>query len=384
VIRGSLLLVAGCLPLATPGELMRIIHLLKHGLRDNGHVHVAVDLACAQADAGHDVVFASAGTSFGNVLRRHRVQVVDLPLASNVRDVLPTVRALWALCRQFRPDLIHAHMMSSALLAYPICKVRRIPLVTTMHNSFDKHSFLMRLGTVVVAVSGAERDLLLSRGYPARKVVTIVNGPVDSPREEPIADPPALRTPSVMTLSGLHPRKAVDDVVTAFADVAAQHPAWHLNVVGSGPQREELEAQAHHLGLDERIHFLGPSTNPRQLLEQTDIFATATLADPCPLTIMEARAAGCAIVGTEVGGIPETLDNGAAGLLVPTRDPRAMADAFERLMDSPELRSTLKQRALDGAPYYRVQRMAEDHLRLYGSLVRTQGTGTEAAPGRVE
>jgi glycosyltransferase involved in cell wall biosynthesis len=374
-----LLLVVGCLPQATSGGLMRIIHLLKHGLRDNGHVHVAVDLACAQADAGHDVVFATGGTSFGDVLRRHGVQVVDLPLASSLGDVLPTVRALWALCRRFRPDLIHAHMMSSALLAYPICKVRRIPLVTTMHNSFDKHSFLMRLGTVVVAVSEAERKLLLSRGYPARKVVTIVNGPVDSPREEPIDNPPVLRTPSVMTLSGLHPRKAVDDVVTAFADIAANHPAWHLNVVGSGPQREELEAQAHRLSLDDRIHFLGPSTNPRQLLEQTEIFATATLADPCPLTIMEARAAGCAIVGTEVGGIPETLDNGAAGLLVPTRNPSAMAEALVRLMDSPELRSTLKQRALAGAPYYRVERMAEDHLRLYRSLMRTRRAAAEAA-----
>ncbi|MGI3785608.1 MAG: glycosyltransferase family 4 protein [Janthinobacterium lividum] len=343
-------------------------------------MHVAVDLACAQADAGHDVVFASAGTSFEQVLRRHGVQVVDLPFAGSPKDAAPTVRALWALCRAFRPDLIHAHMMSSALLAYPICKIRRIPLVTTMHNSFDKHSFLMRLGTVVVAVSGAERELLLSRGYPPHKVVTIINGPVDSPREEPVDNPPTLLKPSVITLSGLHPRKAVNDVITAFAGVAPGNPDWHLNIVGSGPQRDELEAQARGMDLDGRIHFLGASANPRQLLEQAEIFATATLADPCPLTIMEARAAGCAIVGTEVGGIPETLDGGAAGLLVPAKDPTAMAEALQRLMGSPELRSALQRRALDGAGYYRVQRMAQDHLVLYRSLLRPRKTSDEGAP----
>ncbi len=262
-------------------------------------------------------------------------------------------------------------MMSSALLAYPVCKARRIPLVTTMHNSFDKHSFLMRLGTVVVAVSEAERSLLLSRGYPPRKVVTIVNGPVDSPREQTAVDLPSLATPCVMTLSGLHPRKAVGDVITAFGAVAAENPAWHLNIVGSGPQREQLEGWARETGVDERIHFLGASASPRQLLKQAEIFATATLADPCPLTIMEARAAGCAIVGTRVGGIPETLDARSRRSARPDAGPLRDGGGPPATRGTPELRSTLGKRALDGADHYRVERVAADHLRLYESLVRS-------------
>ncbi|WP_375432497.1 glycosyltransferase family 4 protein [uncultured Friedmanniella sp.] len=347
---------------------MRIIHLLKHGVRGNGHVHVAVDLACAQSDAGHDVVFAAARSSYADVLRRHGVEVVDLPEPQRVKDAPGSAWALARLCRRFRPDVINAHMMSSAVLAYPIAKVLRVPLVTTMHNSFDKHSVLMRLGKVVVAVSEAERQLLLSRGYPERQVVTIFNGADQSPREGAEADDPPLLRPCVVTLSGLHPRKAVSDVITAFSHLAPDFPEWHLNVIGWGAERKRLELQVAELGLQQAVHFLGSTAAPRPLLEQADIFATATLADPCPLTVMEARAAGCAIVATAVGGIPETLEHGKAGQLVPVHDPQAMAGALRVLMGDPVVLEEWRARALEGADYFTVERMSRDYLSLFSHL----------------
>ncbi|WP_375422735.1 glycosyltransferase family 4 protein [uncultured Friedmanniella sp.] len=347
---------------------MRIIHLLKHGVRGNGHVHVAVDLACAQSDAGHDVVFAAARSSYTDVLRRHGVEVVDLPEPQGIKDVPSSAWALARLCRRFRPDVVNAHMMSSAVLAYPIAKLLGVPLVTTMHNSFDKHSVLMRLGKVVVAVSEAERRLLLSRGYPEHQVVTIFNGADRSPREGAESDDPPLRRPCVATLSGLHPRKAVSDVITAFSHLAAEFPDWHLNVIGWGAERERLELQVAELGLEQAVHFLGSTPAPRPLLEQADIFATATLADPCPLTVMEARAAGCAIVATAVGGIPETLDHGGAGQLVPVHDPGAMAAALRRLMADPVALVDARARARAGAEYFTVERMSQDYLSLFASL----------------
>lgn len=348
---------------------MRIVHLLKHGSRGNGSVHVAVDLACAQADAGHEVVFAAARPAYAEVLAAHGVEVAELPEPLGARDVPGSGAALLALIRRFRPDVVNAHMMSSAVLAYPICKVLRIPLVTTMHNSFDSHSALMRLGTVVVAVSGAERDLLLSRGYRPEKVITIFNGADQSPREGVITDDAPLARPCVVTLSGLHPRKAVGDVIAAFARIAADFPQWHLNVIGWGADRGRLEQVAVELGVASQVHFLGSTPAPRPLLEQADIFATATLADPCPLTVMEARAAGCAIVATSVGGIPETLEQGGAGQLVPVHDPGAMARSLRRLMADPAELRAWRARALDGAEFYTVKRMSDDYLGLFGALI---------------
>lgn len=350
---------------------MRIVHLLKHGVRGNGHVHVAVDLACAQADAGHDVMLASSGGSYDELLRAQGVTVVTLPEPAGMRGVAHSGQALLGIVRRFRPDILHAHMMSSAVLGFGISKIVRAPLVTTVHNSFEKHSVLMRLGKAVVAVSEAERRLLLSRGYRAAKVVTVVNGANGSPREQLAAEESIglLARPCVMTLSGLHPRKAVGDIVTAFAAVLPEFPDWHLNIVGWGPDQERLEEQVARLGIERSVHLLGATLNPRPLLVQADVFATASLADPCPLAVMEARAAGCAIVASAVGGVPEVLEQGRAGQLTPPSNPAAMAAAFRSVMSDQAALSMWQARAKDGAEHFTVARMAEDYARVYKSLL---------------
>jgi glycosyltransferase involved in cell wall biosynthesis len=270
-----------------------------------------------------------------------------------------------------RPDIMHAHMMSSAVLGYGVARLVGATLVTTMHNSFERHSVLMRLGRVVVAVSEAERRLLLSRGYPDRKVVTVVNGADGSPREAiPADDIGPLVRPAVMTLCGLHPRKAVGDVILAFAKVQPEFPDWHLNIVGWGPDRDRLEYLVAESGVQSSVHFLGSTTAPRPLLAAADIFASASLADPCPLAVAEARAAGCAVVATAVGGVPEVLDHGRAGHLVPPSNPGALAAAFRTLMSNPEVLAAWRARAKQDSEYFTVARMTEDYGRVYTFALR--------------
>lgn len=351
---------------------MRIMHLLKHGVRGNGHVHVAVDLACAQADAGHQVSFVSSGGSYDSLLRAHNVDVVTIPEPGGFRATSRSGLALLLIARRKRPEIIHAHMMSSAVLGFGVSKIVKSTLITTVHNSFEKHSALMRLGKIVVAVSESERQLLLSRGYRDKKVVTILNGADGSPREDlPFDDIGPLALPCVVVLSGLHRRKAVGDVIAAFAEVASDFPQWHLNIVGWGADRERLAAVVADRGLQRSVHFMGSTLTPRPLLEASDIFATATLADPCPLTVTEARAAGCAIVATAVGGIPELLDHGRAGQLTPASDPPAMAAAFRTLMADKEVLAQWRDRARTGADYFTVRRVAQDYMRVYESVARS-------------
>lgn len=351
---------------------MRIMHLLKHGVQGNGHVHVAVDLACSQAGAGHEVSFVSSGGSYDRLLADHGVRVVTIPESGGLRGTSASGLGLLRAAGALRPEIMHAHMMSSAVLGYGVAKLVGATLVTTMHNSFERHSVLMRLGRVVVAVSEAERRLLLSRGYPDRKVVTVVNGANGSPREAlPGNGIGPLQRPAVMTLCGLHPRKAVGDVISAFAEVRSDFPEWHLNIVGWGPDRERLESIVAERGLQPAVHFLGSTTSPGPLLAAAEIFASASLADPCPLAVAEARAAGCAVVATAVGGVPEVLDHGRAGQLVPPHNPGAMAEAFRTLMSDREVLADWRARAQQGSEYFTVARMAGDYERLYASLLRS-------------
>jgi glycosyltransferase involved in cell wall biosynthesis len=359
---------------------VRIVHVLKHAVRGNGSVHVAVDLACAQADAGHDVWFASARGSYDDLLRAHGVSVTPIPEPTSVREATRSMFALLRLVRREKIEVIHGHMMSSAVIGRVVAQLSGARLVTTMHNSFDGHSWLMRLGAVTAAVSEAERTLLLSRGFSDRRLVTVINGVGGSAREElPIDDIGELQQPSIMTLCGLHHRKGVNDVISAFALISDEYPAWHLNVVGWGAAQAELQQQAEDLGLAERVHFLGSTLTPWPLLASTRIFATGSLADPCPLTVMEARVAGRAIVGTRVGGIPEVLEDGQAGHLVPPQDPEAMAVAFRELVADPATLLRWQELAEDPAGFFTVRRMADDYDLVYqwllGLVPKPTGTG---------
>lgn len=357
----------------TSATSLSVMHLLKHASRGNGSVHVAVDLACAQADAGYSVYFASARGEYDDILRAHGVNVETLPEPSTAAGAIRSTRALIKLVRRVRPDLLHAHMMSSAVLAYPISKIFRSPLTTTVHNSFDSHSWLMRLGRLVVAVSEAERTLLLSRGYSPRRVRTVLNGVVGSAREAlPVHDIGPLRQPSIVTLSGLHRRKAVDDVISAFALIAKRFPEWSLEIIGWGPAMPELEQQVRELKLESRIRFLGSTITPWPLLIDADIFATATVAEPFGLSIAEARAAGCAIVATNVGGVSEVLDGGEAGILVPVHDPAAMAQAFGEMLGDEEKLDLWKARAKQGSDYFSVERMQADYHKAYLTVLSSR------------
>jgi glycosyltransferase involved in cell wall biosynthesis len=352
---------------------MKIMHLLKHCQDCNGHVNVAVDLACTQVALGHEVVLASAGGHYEPLLTAHGVEHVEIPHAGGLGGAARTLRSTVAAARRFRPDVLHAHMMTSAVMGFAAARTVRAPLVTTMHNSFDRHSVLMRLGDVVAAVSDAERRLLLTRGYPEGKVVTVLNGVDGSPREpagtssdapgEDVAEQVA--RPCVMTLSGLHRRKGIDDVIGAFAQVKPEFPHWHLNIVGGGPDRDDLGRLVAELGLDSSVHFVGASERPRALLRQAEIFASGALAEPFGLAVAEARTAGCAIVATAVGGVPEVVDHGRAGRLTPAAEPAAMAAVFRTWMGDDGERSTWRARAAAGAEYFTVERMAQDYLRLY-------------------
>ncbi len=362
--------------LSTGVHRMRIMHVLNHCHDGNGHVNVAVDLACTQVVEGHDVAIASSGGPYVDRLRSEGVLHADLPDANRhggrlggIERMMGSSGRLVSEVRRFRPDVLHAHMMSSALQGFVAGRLLRVPLVTTVHNSFDRHSFLMRVGRRVVAVSEAERRTLLARGYPAARLVTVLNGTIGSPRSDWAQDRIGeLPQPSVMTLSGL-PRKGLPDVIDAFARVLPDFPQWHLNIVGNGPDRDHLAELIRVRGLTASVHLQGSTWNPHPLLEQSAIFASGSLAEPFGLVLAEARAAGCAVVATDVGGVPEVLDHGRAGLLCPPSDPAAMSHHFRRLMGDPALLTEWQTRARVGVERFTVARMTADYQRVYEAVL---------------
>jgi glycosyltransferase involved in cell wall biosynthesis len=264
-------------------------------------------------------------------------------------------------------------MMAGAVFGYFTSLISRASLVTTVHNSFDKHSILMRLGDQVVAVSEAERQSLLKSGYEAARLSVVINGPNHSPRDNFFANgaPEAIeiKQPCVVTVCGLHRRKGVNDLIRGFSEAAGQLPDWRLYIVGQGPDRQLLVDLVDELGVANKVSFLGSVRNPAGILLQSDIFVLASYADPCSLAIGEAREAGCAIVATAVGGTPELLEFGEAGRLVEPGSPKQIAGELRQLMTDQTTLRDWRARSFRGSEYFRVSRVAKDYEQVYGSVI---------------
>jgi glycosyltransferase involved in cell wall biosynthesis len=328
---------------------MHVMHILKHSNHGHGNAHVAIDLACLQSRQGHQVSYASAGGDYDGLLRREGVSLVTVEQSrDNKPSLLRATAQLIGACRRDRPDVLHAHMMAGAVIGYAASRSLGIPLVTTVHNSFDRHSALMRLADTVVAVSEAEKTALLKKGFRTERTTVVINGPNGSPREEflPEGASISLARPSISTLCGLHRRKGVFDILAAMSLLPTSMRNWQLNIIGDGPDRVELEA----------------------LLEQTDIFILASYAEPCSLALAEARHAGCALIATAVGGSAELLEHGNAGILVAPGQPVEIANALMQMAQSPQTLEGWRARSKAGSQYLNAGRVARDYLAVYEAL----------------
>jgi glycosyltransferase involved in cell wall biosynthesis len=248
----------------------------------------------------------------------------------------------------------------------------QIPLVAHLHNVHDRESRLMGVADRVIAVSAAVCEDMQRRGIPAKKLRVVLNGTLNSPRTKPLGKiaPQPLARPAITSVAGLYERKGITELIEAFASLASDFPAAHLYLVGDGPIRSQLEAQAAATAAGARIHFTGFQSQPQSYMLASDIFVLASRRESFGLVLTEARQAGCAIVATLVDGIPEALDGGGAGLLVPPRDVPALTAALRSLLSDRTLAQSLSARAQQGLERFTTATMARDVEKIYRELLR--------------
>lgn len=356
---------------------MRILHTVPHVRNSgNGLVNVCVDLACLQSSAGHRVAVASAGGSFEALLREYGVRHYSLPHRSNPIYAIAGIRRFRHIARQFRPDIVHSHAMAGTVYAWLSRPGLRYRTVSTVHTAFRRSAVLMGLADRVVAVSSLDAETLVRRRVPRRKIDVVGNAPALSPRRSAAnvsTTVASIDRPAVTTVAGLYQRKGIDVLIAAFETVFSRHPAVHLYIVGEGPDRASFAAQIERSAAREQIHLLGFMSDPTAVLEQTDVFVLASRQDPSPLVIGEARTAGCAVVATDVGGIRDALDDGAAGTLVRPNDPGMLAEAIDELLADQERLTAGKIAAASNVERFSAKHLSEAMLSLYVRLLDRLG-----------
>jgi glycosyltransferase involved in cell wall biosynthesis len=222
-------------------------------------------------------------------------------------------------------------------------------VVHTVHGLLDREPWhgpvlkhlASRLTDATVAVSTPLHSYLRRRcGIPEAQLLTIPNG-VDTSRFVPLrrGDParcarreqvaaPWARHPLVGHVARLVPIKNQMLLLSAFRRVVDTLPDARLLIVGDGPLREPLTAHAADLGLGGHVSFLGARDDVADWLPSLDVFVLSSDAEGTSMSVLEAMASGVCVVATDVGGTPELLAGGRAGVLVPPRDAPRLADAI--------------------------------------------------------
>ncbi len=354
---------------------MKILHVLNHVIDEgNGIVNVAVDLAILQRRFGHVVTVASNGGGYEAILRANGVEHLVLDQARRPLTLLKAIARYRTIIRMREPDVVHVHMMTGAVLCRLLRRRRNeYLLVATVHNEFQRGSILMALADVVIGVSDSVASSMCKRGVPRERLHVVKNGTIGSPRRSHVT--PEIRPlyrPAITTVAGLYHRKGITDLIEAFSAVAQKHSDAHLYIVGDGPDRKEFEQLAQTSPAHARIHFEGFQRDPERYLLATDIFALASRREPFGLVISEARAASCAVVATNVDGIPEALEGGSAGILVPARDPAAMAQVFDELLGDREELARWRTLAAKNLEWLTVDRVARELDEIYTRELRAR------------
>jgi glycosyltransferase involved in cell wall biosynthesis len=287
----------------------------------------------------------------------HRTPLAgESPLASLVYVVVALGHLLR---RRSKIDLVHAHgALSPATIALG-GRLLGLPCLVTVLGT-GPHGDLARLGrkplgrtrsrmlfrwSWFAALSADARRELLSRGVPADRILSLPNG-VDlevyrpAAREERARLREALGLPQgrlVGTFVGrLHPVKDVDTLLAA----AARVPELTLVIAGDGPERGRLEAEATRLGIEERVRFLGESSEVADVLRASDAFLLSTHGEGMSNALLEGMACGLpCLASRSVGGAAELLEAGR-GMLLPDGDAGAWAAAVQRFADDPGLRES--------------------------------------------
>ncbi|MBI4003951.1 MAG: glycosyltransferase [Candidatus Omnitrophica bacterium] len=296
--------------------------------------------------------FEAAGVRVHNFAMRHKL---DLGAVWRLRRVL----------RQERPEILHTHLIHADVLGRLVGRWCRVPVVvSTVHmveairykwfwKTMDR--WTSRLNDALTAVSEeVKRGVVAVEGLDPARIRVIPNGV-----EFPGAPDPAvrqrhrrqLRLTEDAWLVGIvaqlyaGPRKGHHVLFEAVRRLLPRWPTLHGVVIGDGPSRQSLEAQARALGIAERVRFVGLQRDIPAWLSALDLFVLPSLEEGAPIAVIEAMAAGCPIVATAVGGVPELITDHETGLLVPPGDVDALAEAIATLCADRVLAARLGQAA---------------------------------------
>lgn len=366
------------------GGAPRHVLSLASGLRDGYEVWIATGVE----DRGE-----------GSLIEEVRSSGVGLALVPGLRrrpSPAHDLRALVWMCRFMasgRFQIVHTHTSKAGILGRLAGRLAGVPVsVHTFHGNIFEGFFdplpsslfllieraMAKLTDRFVAVSSQNLSYFVARGIARRGKFRLIYNGVDPAAFSRVGKLEARRAlglprgPVVGTVAALVPVKGLEYFLQAASSVSSELPEVTFVVAGGGVLEGKLRRRAEELGLD--VRFLGLRKDVPFVLSALDLFVLPSLSEGMGLSIMEAMASGLPVVATYVGGIPELVVQGSTGILVPPRDPDALAGAILECIVQRERAEEMgrmgRERVLN---HFTLSRMVGEHDALYRELLEERG-----------
>ena len=326
----------------------------------------------------------------------HEAARLGIPTESlEMRRGIPDPRGLARLVRlvrEWRPDVVHSHMVHANLMARALRLLVPIPvLVSTIHNIYEGGRLRMmgyRLTNGLVdhmtIISQAAADRFVKDRIVPRELLRVVPNGVDPElfRAVPADARESLRRDLGVSsafvwiaIGRFEVAKDYPNMLRAFARVRPASPDAVLLLVGKGSLREATEAVVRELDLGDRVRFLGVRSDIAELVSAADGYVMSSAWEGMPMVLLEAAAGGLPIVSTRVGGNHEVVRDGESGYLVPPQDSEALAAAMLRLMAlDPSARRAMGDRGREQVrAHYGLHRVVERWEELYREVQARKG-----------
>jgi glycosyltransferase involved in cell wall biosynthesis len=386
---------------AVPHTKMKILHIIARLCVSGAVIHV-VDLSAGFDPLGFEsqVVAGRENPGEGSLLDyalSQGVQPIFIPEMAAEFSIKPqdlqALIKLYRLIREQKPHIVNTHTAKAGFLGRIAAYMARVPVVIHTYHGHVLHGYygqvkndvlrrmeraLGHLTNCIIAVDPqVKRDLVGYRVAPPEKIVVIPYGlhlepylACDRHRGEFRRE---LRLPIEAKLVGIvgriFPIKNHRLFLDAATLVAQREPRTRFAIVGDGILRPEMENHAHRTGIADKIVFTGWRQDLPRVYADLDLLAVTSNNEGTPFSAIEAMAAGCPVVATQVGGLPDLICEGQTGYLVPPGDAHAVAEAMLRLLHASETARRMGQAARARVKdCYAIQRLIRDTEQLYLKL----------------
>lgn len=340
---------------------IKVVHMIgggEYGGAENHIIQLIASFDPQEIDASVICFYESA---FSETLREMGVEVTVLDQYHRFDP-----RIAWGLgpvLKKINPDILHTHGVKANFFGRIVARrLNSIKVVTTVHSHL-KHDYdqwaiklltygmeysTRRLNDYFIAVSNPIKMDLIDSGVAEERIAVIPNG-IPLQKFTAVHNPGLLREELqlpddalvVGTVARLRPVKGIGLLIEAVGALCREWQNLHIVVIGDGPERGALEMQVQHLGISDRVHFLGFRDNVEAYLPGMDVFANTSLSEGLPVAVLEAMASKVAVIASGVGAIPDLIQHEHNGLIVEPGSVSDIEKGLKRMLSDSEWRRSM-------------------------------------------